>query len=1093
MDFDTRYAKLNNRQKEAVDHIDGPLMVIAGPGTGKTELLSMRAANILKRTDTLPENILCLTFTESGADAMRARLEEIIGPSAFKVAIHTFHSFGSEVINQNAEYFYQGANFRPADELTSYEILHGIFEELDHNNPLAGKMNGEYTHMSDVLTAISELKKSGLTNDELLQVLDANEQALDAVEKDLTKLFATRISTKTISAITPIAHKLASVPQPQLPPGIQTLSSVLALAMAHAVDEASDTEKTSPITAWKNAYMEKNETGEFVFKDRKRITKLRALSQMYYQYLVRMQEAELYDFDDMVLRVVHAMEVFPDLRYNLQERCQYIMVDEFQDTNLAQARILHNLTRYESGDAPNIMVVGDDDQAIYTFQGAEISNILQFQQHYESEKLITLTDNYRSSNIVLQHARSVITLGSERLESIVTGIDKTLTAHRAPKSTKVELHEYAQIETEREALAKSVRADIENGVQPSQITILARRHHELVSLLPYLAHEGIDVNYEKRDNVLENEVVSQLTLLARIVCHIADKRLDAADELLPELLAHPAWNISAESIWKLSLATYKSHTLWLDQMAIDPEFTKLQQWLLEQAKDSLKKPVEAMLDQLLGAPLDENERSNESFVSPLYNYFFGEEVKNHTPSSYLEYLEAIRAVRTKLREYRPGTRLSLSDFTEFIRLHNQVGQGITSVRSRSNFRPDAINLMTAHKSKGLEFDHVYIHGAVDTSWGERVRSRSRLITWPENLPLSPAGDTINERLRLFFVAMTRAKNQLHISYSLLNDREKVTTPASFLLGSAWQAITHKDSTTTAEEVERTLLDWRQYYTSLANATMKELLGSSLESYKLSATHLNNFLDVSRGGPEYFLLNNLLRFPTAMSPSAAFGSAIHQALQRAHVHMRANGSKKPIEDVVHDFEKALKEKHLSTDDYKHYQKRGIDALHKFLAKRYDTFTSTQVAELGFSSQQSRVGKAHLTGALDIVEVDTEQRTIEVIDYKTGKATKTWQGKTDFEKIKLHKYKQQLMFYKLLVEHSRDYGNYTVTSGSIQFVEPSTAGEIYGLQLDLDPEELDSFRKLVEVVYQRIVTLEFPDISDFSTDYKGIVAFEDSLLT
>jgi len=130
MDFVKRYSKLNEAQKQAVDAIDGPVMVIAGPGTGKTELLSVRAANILLKTDTLPENILCLTFTESGANAMRERLTEIIGKDAYKIAVHTFHSFGSEIINQNGQYFYQGAHFLPADELSRYEIIHDIFKQF---------------------------------------------------------------------------------------------------------------------------------------------------------------------------------------------------------------------------------------------------------------------------------------------------------------------------------------------------------------------------------------------------------------------------------------------------------------------------------------------------------------------------------------------------------------------------------------------------------------------------------------------------------------------------------------------------------------------------------------------------------------------------------------------------------------------------------------------------------------------------------------------------------------------------------------------------------------------------------------------------
>ncbi|NTW62442.1 UvrD-helicase domain-containing protein, partial [Candidatus Saccharibacteria bacterium] len=133
MDFAKRYANLNTAQKKAVDTIDGPVMIIAGPGTGKTELLGVRVANILKKTDTLPENILCLTFTESGANAMRERLTGIIGKDAYKVAVHTFHSFGSEVMNQNGEFFYSGAHFLPADELSSYEIMQEIFGELKHD------------------------------------------------------------------------------------------------------------------------------------------------------------------------------------------------------------------------------------------------------------------------------------------------------------------------------------------------------------------------------------------------------------------------------------------------------------------------------------------------------------------------------------------------------------------------------------------------------------------------------------------------------------------------------------------------------------------------------------------------------------------------------------------------------------------------------------------------------------------------------------------------------------------------------------------------------------------------------------------------
>lgn len=1089
MDFETRYKKLNPRQKQAVDHIDGPLMVVAGPGTGKTELLSMRAANILKSTDTAPENILCLTFTESGATAMRQRLSEIIGADAYKVAIHTFHSFGSEVINQNGEYFYQGANFRPASNLHAYELLRSIFDTLDFSNPLSGKMNEEYTHLNDTLTVISELKKSGLTNEELLQVLDSNESVLDAVEKDLAEAFSSRISAKTADKLSPIATKLAKLPAQSMPPGVAPLANVLALSLAHAVDDAADTDSTKPITAWKNRHLEKNDKGELVFKDRRRTSKLRALSFIYYQYLVGMQESELYDFDDMVLRVVHAMEVFSDLRFNLQEKYLYIMVDEFQDTNLAQARILHNLTSTPSGDTPNIMVVGDDDQAIYSFQGAEVGNILNFRDRYEDVRIITLTDNYRSADIILKQASSVIRQGSERLERYLEEVDKTLTAHRNTKDSLVQLNEYEHIEDERYALASTIKKQIKAGVSPESIAVLARRHHELVALLPYLAEQGIAVNYERRDNVLDSDVVEQLLLLSRIVCSLHNGEIRDADALLPQLLSHPAWGFDTPTLWNLSLNAYKNRGSWLEQMASLPEFIPLHTWLLETARLVATEPAEHIIDILTGVP---DNSGSSAYTSPLYGYFFTDEKRQTKLDEYIVHLEALRSIRAALREYRPGERLLLEDFIEFIDLHNRLDSSITSLRIRSDSMPAAINLLTAHKSKGLEYDHVYIVGAVDSAWGEQVRTRSRLIGYPDNLPISPSGDSLDERLRLFFVAMTRARKTLQISYSLTDANGKNTLPASFLVNDNWQAIKQSQSASTQVVSQQLQKEWYSPYVALEQPKMKELLAHTLESYKLSVTHLTSFLDVTRGGPQYFLLNNLLRFPKSKHPSAEYGSAIHEALQRAHSHLLATGMKKPLEDVLQDFEQILTKYNMPEHDYKLYVQRGMTSLNKFLAAKYDSFNEDQKVELSFAGQQSRVGEAVLTGALDLVDFDDKAKTMIVTDYKTGGASSSWSGKTDNEKLKLHKYRQQLLFYKLMCESSRDYSNYTVTSGVLQFVEPSQSGDIFTLRLELDKSELERMSKLINRIWTKIMNCDFPDTSQYDASYKGVLAFEEDLL-
>ncbi len=1086
MSFTERYRGLNAAQKQAVDAIEGPVMVVAGPGTGKTELLGMRAANILRQTDTLPANILCLTFTDSGAAAMRERLASIIGADAYKVAIHTFHSFGSEIINQYSEFFYSGASFRPADELSRHELIETILDELDYSNPLAGKMNGSYTHLRDVITTISDLKRSGLTSDELLQILDEADATLDSVERDIAGVFSTRISSSTLARLLPVAHAAAALATPSLPGGVTPLANVIALSLAHAIDAATDTDSTKPITAWKQTWLTKDATGAFVFKDRARIAKLRSLSFVYFQYLARMQEAELYDYDDMILRVAHALEVFDELRFNLQERYQYIMVDEFQDTNLAQMRILASLTNNPAqGDTPNILVVGDDDQAIYSFQGADISNIFSFQTTYPHHQLITLTDNYRSGQTVLDAARGIITQAGERLERHIPDLDKTLNSQRQDGPGAVTLHEAATLADERQWLAETIAEQIRQGTAPGEITVLARRHHEIVELLPFFVGAGIPVNYERRDNVLELEPIRLLEQMARVIGLVADHEHDEAAGLLPELLAHPMWGIATSDLWKLSLKAYDSRRRWLEEMETTPAFQPLWGWLLETARRLHDEPLETMIDRLVGV----DQLPDEGYTSPFYEYFFSAEALAAQPDLYLRYLEGLRTIRAALRDYQPTEPLTLHSFVSFVELYRETGATLTSVHQPASSRDGAINLMTAHKSKGLEFDHVYIVGAIDSAWGERVRTRSRLIGYPENLPLAAAGDSSDERLRLFFVAATRARRTLSISYSLMSDEGKAQERASFLLSLDAETIpAHVGLEAETRQAER------RWHTRLVEpvSDLRTLLAPSLERYKLSATHLGNFLDVTRGGPQAFLVGNLLRFPQAMSPAAAYGSAIHTALQRAHAHLAATGKQRAIEDVLYDYDAALSLYYLAPADRELYSQKGADALQAFLASHYDHFTPTQKVELNFAGQLVRLGEAHLTGKLDLVDLDSTARTMVVTDYKTGHPASRWQGSGDYEKLKLHRYRQQLMFYKLLVEHSRDYADYTVTRGVLQFVEPTKSGDIVALEDDFSASELEEFQALIAAVWQRIVSLELPDTSGYEPSYKGVLAFERDLL-
>lgn len=1103
MDFEKRYKNLNEAQKQAVDTIDGPVMVIAGPGTGKTELLSVRTANILRQTDTLPENILCLTFTDSGANAMRERLTRIIGKDAYKVAIHTFHSFGSEIINQYGEFFYEGAHFRPADELSRYEIIKNIFESLGHNNILNKKMNGDFTYLSDSLTVISELKKSGLTSDELLAILDANDSTIEKTEQVLGPIFDDKISKSTAEKLATHTETIRKSGIKVTLPTIVNLAEVIADSLTAATEEAADQNSTKPVTAWRNEWFKKNENGKFILKSQERQKKLRAISSIYEQYLARMSESELFDFDDMILRVVHAIEIFDELRFNLQERYQYIMVDEFQDTNMAQMRILHNLMDSQiSGDMPNILVVGDDDQAIYSFQGADINNITDFRTTYPKVKIISLKENYRSGYHILTHARSLITQGNDRLEDLIPELDKNLLAMAKSGDGVVELHEAATSADERHWLVEDIKNKLKPSANLCEIAVLTRTHREIEALLPYFISANIPIQYERRDNVLDMAPVILIEQLSRALIGILLGKHAEVNAMLPELLAHPAWNIKPSLLWQLSLKSYQNRTFWLDEMTNMKEFVYLRDWLITTALSIPHRPLEIIMDELIGkrdslVSDDEQDDSDperlqntKMFHSPIYEYYFSDKKLEESSDDYTRYLQALKTIRTSLRDYRPLETPTLLTFIEFVSLHRRIGSGITSVNGVST-KANAVQLMTAHKSKGLEFGDVYIVNAVDNVWGERARGYNRLISYPENLPLAPAGDSADERLRLFYVAATRAKNNLHISYSLLDDRNKSTARASFLMGESWTPALIDGSHNITNARETAELSWYEPVIKTDGNNLKNILAPQLENYQLSATHLNNFLDITRGGPKNFLIQNLLRFPQAMTPAAAYGSAIHKTLQRAHAHVAANdGQKQAIEDILHNFEIALSEQRLAQPDFELYLQKGIDDLQAFLTDRYNSFTPTQKTELNFKSQHVLVGEAHLSGALDLIDID--DNTITVTDYKTGRPARSWTGKTDYEKIKLHKYKQQLMFYKLLVENARDYRGLRVESGILQFIEPSSSGAILSLETDFNVSDQERFGELIGAVWRHIIDLNMPDTSGYEQSIKGILAFEQDLI-
>jgi DNA helicase II / ATP-dependent DNA helicase PcrA len=1140
--FDTRYNGLNDEQKKAVDTIDGPVLVIAGPGSGKTELLSLRVCNILRQTDTLPSSILCLTFMDSASANMRKRLAGLIGQDAYKVAIHTFHSFGSEIINRNPEYFYHGAAYGQADKLMQYEIMEEILKSLSHEFHLRSYHPDQgYTYLDDILARIGDMKKGGLEPSDFRQLLEENKSFLEEADKLVAPVFAERMSKNTVSEIPSLLEKISAISFTQRSRDLPYLSmkETLAESLQKAYDLATAEEKpdTKPLTEWKRDFMRKNDRNEITLADLERLKKQFELCYIYEEYQKRLHEKGFYDFDDMLLDASRALTEFPELKYNLQERFLYVLVDEFQDTNGVQMRILDQLLDAEVNEGrPNILVVGDDDQAIFKFQGANIANIMSFHKKYREPSIIVLQKNYRSTQPILDYARKTILTGNDRLEKQLPDIIKKelLSANKGLVAGEILEKDFTTSLHELVWIAENIKEKIAAGTSAAEIAVIAPKHYMLEEAAKVLDYCGITVSYERQRDLFAQNHITELITILRFINTIAIIGRHEADDYLPKILSFPFWGISKLEIWKISVAASRGRKLWLEAMLAseNKQLRDIAEFLILLGIEAKESTAEEIIDRITGvgeaAPgEDEDPRATHEqatgvvahtaanhdagakhaaapsqFHSPYKQFYFSDAKLKDAGTKYLDLLQSLRAFVDKIREYKGVGARTVAEAVDFVNLHETHKQQL-NYKSVFNEDVGAVKLLTAHGAKGLEFENVYILNCSEKGWMKN-RAGDKL-NFPANVPLSPENENEEDYLRLFFVSLTRAKRNLYLCTHRYDDKGNELIKLRYLDSAAAsepakkQNITLENVKGMQEEIAERKgmqkfleLKFAVGRHEVMNADESALIGSLLKDYKLSVTHLNNFLDVANGGPQKFIESNLLQFPQKMLPSNSFGTATHEALNRFAVKFKATKILPPPEYLLEQFEKSLEEMRLNKEDFRLYLKKGRDSLGVYYEKRKDDFRLSDQSEFNFRGQGVVIGEAEITGKIDKMVYDDDRKEITVYDYKTGKALKDWEHGQGYDKIKSLKNTNQLIFYKLLVENARDFkGKYKVNTGFLEFLEP-VGGEIKLLQLNISEEAAERLKKLIRVVYKKILNLDFPDISGYSKDAEGINAFTEDLL-
>ncbi|MBI4407577.1 MAG: ATP-dependent helicase [Candidatus Kerfeldbacteria bacterium] len=952
-EFDVHYALLNPEQRRAVDHVDGPMLVLAGAGTGKTQMIALRIAKLLATQDLEPRNILCLTFTESGVNAMRARLVTMLGAVGYQVRVYTFHGFCNEVITDHPEVFLEQSALEPITDLDRIIVVQDIIQELSADNPLKPFGAPDF-YIPDILRAIQTLKRENVSPDQLLKLVD---------------------------------------------------------------DTMPDK------------------------KNQKQLAKQRALVGVYQAYQTKLRQLQQYDYEDMILYVIQAFTDHPDILADYQEQYLYVLVDEFQDTNGAQNEVIRLLGSNQTD--PNIFVVGDDRQSIYRFQGAALENILSFQQRYgQSAEIISLQQNYRSQQMILDAATALIRNNQSSLERHIPTLQTGLIAARALDPYPIEIAALDSPAVELYWLSQRITALIAEGCNSADIAVICRTNADADVAFDHLNRSGIPVHLAAGSNVLADPFVQQFV---RLLSYVG---LGGNDEELFSISQSDWLQFPLAEVAVLTHQASSTHTfLW-------QVWQNSEQPAIHQFAENILRWRRVIHTQLC---------SDWFSMIVQESGWLAHVMKTQHSVAHLNRLSTL--FHAVLQLTRSNHRITIKEVLEYLRLLQKHDLALEEEPLAT--QRQAVHVYTGHRAKGLEFQHVFIIKCVDKHWGNTIdRAKLKLpagILQFESADVSTAAN--EDERRLLYVAMTRAKEKLYMSFATQSDSGRATQPSQFIseLPSATVTPALDAATVIQQPGERLVQTLSPAPERLDTAVVQDYVRGLLANYRMSATHLNDYLHC----PRLFFYQDILRVPHETNKQVAFGIAVHNALQAASRQQIDHGHLPAVTDFMQVFEKELTKQPLSTKDYQHDLAFGQSILPRYYADHQDILRANLFPEKNFSSDQIMVDEVPLVGKIDSITVlDEATKQVHVIDYKTSNP--------DSKSADLAKggvYHRQLLFYKLLCDNAKAFG-YTAVSGEINFVRPSAkTNQFVHRQYEFTDEDVARTRQEIKVVYQHIQNLDF----------------------
>ncbi|MES3031181.1 MAG: ATP-dependent DNA helicase [Patescibacteria group bacterium] len=934
--FQTLYKKLNKGQKEAVDTIEGPVMVIAGPGTGKTTILTLRIANILRLTDTPAHGILALTFTDAGVKAMRKKLRDIIGDRAYDVRIHTFHGFASSVISEYPDHFLHIQDMKQMTDVEAESLLRSIIEapKFKDLRP-SGKPDA---YIGGIVRALDDAKKEALTP-EMVRVHARQEVA--RIEKDEASL-STRGVTKG-----------------QL----------------------------------------KAEAKEAILKCKK--TEL--FADVYEIFEQKKREAKKMDFNDLLIELLFALRNDELLLRLLQEKYLYIHVDEHQDTNDAQNFIVGLIAEFF--DTPNIFIVGDEKQAIYRFQGASVENFLLLEKKWPAMKRISLDTNYRSHQGILDAGFGMIEKNYEGDEYASLRVKLVSGLKDAPRPLDVVTAENTGA-LEKYLVQELKKLTTEDST--ATVAIIVRRNKDLDRIIRLLESHAIPVSSERSVDIFAHPV-------GRVFFDLLEYFLDPSRvDALSKTIVMGMWGVSFEKAVALVKDLRSGREITL------PGLAEVQRLLLS--------------DGALGFLVHAGEISG--FTSLIAR-----------DPAYVHVWRGIIALSESL--VREGDIADPRGLLEALIAYRTSAESRNVKVSVGN--PELpLGAMTAHASKGLEYDYVFIPYANEEAWIGKPRGTSFIVPKKRT-----SGHDIADTRRLFYVAITRARKHVTVLSALEESDGKTLTPLRFI--DELEQKTVKEIFLPRAGAEETHLETSKKLrdvTPLLHLAQRVILEKGI-----SVTALNHFIEC----PNLFLYNSILKLPQAPSVSADKGSAMHYAFEAAWKSQ--DRSEKEITRILHEkIVEYFKDSFLSRTEKESAQAELLErvgavaralVVHFIPTPNTAVFTETWV-------EAHKIIPIH--GKLDAI-VDRGNEVL-VFDYKTREAMSeaAIKGET---KSSDGNYFRQLIFYKLLLQSDSRWKGKRIIPALV-FVSPDEKGRCPIITLPIEESDILRVEKEIETLKESVMS-------------------------